>query len=50
MDPLAGVLGQQAEIGQYESPLGVGDIAGIGLVCDHTLYYDGDWTKVHNTL
>src|SRR5271165_937025 len=50
IDPLAGVLGQEAEIGDDEFPFGVGDIAGIGLVSDHTLFYAGDWTKVHNTL
>ena len=50
VDALAGVLGQEAEIGDHELPLGVGDIAGVRLVSDHTLYYAGDWTKVHNTL
>ena len=47
---LAGVLGQQAEVGHDELPLGVGDVAGVGLVSDHTLNYVADWTKVHNTL
>ena len=47
---LAGVLGEQAEVGQDELPLGVGDVAGVGLVSDHTLNYVADWTKVHNTL
>jgi hypothetical protein len=47
---LAGVLGQEAEIGDDESPFGVGDIAGIGLVSDHTLNYVVYYTKVHNTL
>ena len=50
VDALAGVLGQQAEIGPDELPLGVGDVAGVGLVSDHTLNYAGNWTKVHNTL
>jgi hypothetical protein len=47
---LAGVLGLQAEIREHELPLGIGDIAAIGSVCDHTLYYAGNWTVVHNTL
>ena len=46
---LAGVLGQQAEVGQDELPFGVGDVAGVGLVCDHTLNYAHTWTTVHNT-
>src|SRR5262249_43820334 len=50
VDALAGVLGQEAQIGDGEFPLGVRDIAGIGFVIDHTLSYAGDWTKVHNTL
>ena len=50
VDPLAGVLGQEAEIGDDELPFGVGDVAGVGLVSDHTLNYAGNWTKVHNTL
>jgi hypothetical protein len=37
--PLAGVLGEQAEVGQDELPFGVGDVAGVGLVSDHTLNY-----------
>src|SRR5262249_13703986 len=49
VDPLSGILGQETEIGHDEFPLGVGDVAGVGLVSDHTLSYDGDWTKVHNT-
>jgi hypothetical protein len=47
---LSGVLGEQAEVGQDELPLGVGDVAGVGLVSDHTLNYDANRTKVHNTL
>ena len=50
VDTLSGVLGQQAEIGADEVPLGVGSIAGVRLVRDHTLKYAVDWTKVHNTL
>jgi hypothetical protein len=49
MNPLAGVLGQEAGIGHDELPFGVGDIAGIGLVSNHALYYNGAWTRVHNT-
>ena len=32
VDPLAGILGQQTEIGDNEFPFGVGDAAGAGLV------------------
>ena len=49
VDALAGVLGEQAEIGDDELPFGVRDVAGVGLVSDHTLNYAGP-TKVHNTL
>jgi hypothetical protein len=47
---LAGVLGQEAEVGQDELPFGVGDVAGVRLVGDHALNYVPPWTKVHNTL
>ena len=47
---LAGVLWQEAEVGEDELPFGVGDVAGVGLVSDHTLNYVPDWTTVHNTL
>jgi hypothetical protein len=47
---LAGVLGEQAEVGKDELPLGIGNVARVGLVSDHTLNYADDWTKVHNTL
>ena len=49
VDALAGVLGEQAEVGDDELPFGVRDVAGVGLVGDHTLNYV-DTTKVHNTL
>ena len=39
VDALAGVLGEQAEVGDDELPFGVGDVAGVGLVSDHTLNY-----------
>ena len=47
---LGGVLGQEAEIGEYELPFGVGDVAGVGLVGDHPLKYDHSSVRVHNTL
>ena len=47
---LPGVLGEQAEIKEDELPFGIGDVAGIGLVRDHTLNYVPNWTKVHNRL
>src|SRR5262249_1507067 len=50
VDALAGVLGQQAEVGDDELPFGVGDITGVGFVGDHTLSYVHNWTTVHNTL
>jgi hypothetical protein len=50
MDVLAGVLGQEAEVGDDERPLGVRDIAGVELMSDHTLSYAIYWAKVHNTL
>jgi hypothetical protein len=50
MDALAGVLGQQAEVGEDELPFRVGDVAGVGLVRDHTLSYVSNWIKVHNRL
>ena len=37
MDPLAGILRQQTEIGQDEFPIGVGDVAGVGSGSDHAL-------------
>ena len=45
-----GILGKEAEIGDDEFPFGVADIAGVGLVSDHTLSFVANWTKVHNTL
>jgi hypothetical protein len=42
VDALACVLGEQAEVRDDELPLGVGDITGVELVCDHILYYDSD--------
>jgi hypothetical protein len=36
VDALVGVFGQQAQVGDDELPFGVGVVAGIGLVCDHT--------------
>ena len=50
VDALAGVLGEQADIRKDELPFGVGDVAGVGLVGDHTLNYVVHSTKVHNTL
>jgi hypothetical protein len=50
VDALSGVLGQEAEIGPDELPLGVGDVTRVRLVSDHALNYAGDRTKVHNTL
>lgn len=47
---LAGVLWEQAEVGQDEFARGVGDVAGIRSVHDHALNYGADWTKVHITL
>ena len=49
-DALADVLGQEAEVGRDELPFGVGDVAGIGLMSDHTLNEVAYCTKVHNTL
>jgi hypothetical protein len=47
---LAGVLGQEAEVREGELPFGVGDVARVGLVGDHTLNYGRDRARVHNTL
>ena len=47
---LAGLLGEQAQVRDDELPFGVRDIAGVGLVTDHTLNYARNWTTVHNTL
>jgi hypothetical protein len=44
----AGVLGEQAEVGDDELPLGVGNVAGVGSVADQTLIDAAYWTKVHN--
>jgi hypothetical protein len=49
VDTLAGVFGQQTETACNEGLLLVGDVAGIGLVSNHTLSYDEKQTKVHNT-
>ena len=50
VDALAGVLGEEAEVGDDELPFGVRDVAGVRSVSDHTLNYVGYCTKVHNTL
>ena len=50
VDALAGVLGQEAEVGDDELPFRVRDVAGVRFVSDHTLNYVAHCTKVHNTL
>jgi hypothetical protein len=42
VDALTGVLQQQTVTGQDELSLGVRDVTGTGLVCDHTVDYAGD--------
>jgi hypothetical protein len=39
MDPLPGVFGQQAKVGENKLPFGIGDVAGVGIVSDHTRNY-----------
>jgi hypothetical protein len=50
VDTLAGILGEQAEVGDDELPFSVRDVAGVRFVSDHTLNYVAYCTKVHNTL
>ena len=51
MATLAGVFGQQGQVGGDEGPLVVADIGVVGLAWDrHTLNYVPATTKVRNTL